>query len=86
MGRNAIPKIGEWRDGQLYSVERPERGLCVLKRTTQKSEEYLATFWPDGEDESLFCAWFAGYNKGHKAGYEAAQRDMRKALGIEPKT
>lgn len=90
MGRNAIPKIGEWSDGQLYSVEKPEKGkngLCILKRTTREGETSLACFWPDGEDESLFCAWFAGYEKGKKAGYEAAQREMRKALGIsEPTT
>lgn len=90
MGRNAIPKVGEWRDGALYSVDRPEKGkngYCTLKRTTKDGEEYLANFWPDGEDESLFCAWFAGFEKGKKAGYEAAQRDMRKALGVsEPNT
>lgn len=84
MGRNAIPKIGEWRDGFLYEVEQPPGGLCVLKRTTKDKEEYLAAFWPDGFEESVFSAWFAGFSKGQEAGRAEMQREIQKALGIVP--
>ena len=91
MGRNATPKLGEWRDGELHSIAHGDGTVAILN--SGKLIVYTATWhdgmseiraccYADGETECLASFWQSGYFKGFKAGVEKAQADMRAALGL----
>jgi hypothetical protein len=93
MGRNSIPKLGEWREGKLYSVhaiEKPESPaqpddgrMVVYEWITAESREVLSAFHADGFAECVAAAWRDGYNKGVLAGAHRAKQEIRAALGLK---
>lgn len=89
MGRNATPKIGEWRDGQLYEVKE-RNGMTVATRTTVRyeagvryeDEEILCCFYNDSFAEAVLSSYQSGFDHGKRAGIAEAQTDFRRAIGI----
>lgn len=89
MGRNATPKIGEWRDGKLYEVKE-RNGMTVATCTTAtyvrgeriELEEVLACFYNDSFAEAIFSTYQSGYDHGVKAGVSKAQLEIKKAMGL----
>jgi hypothetical protein len=89
MGRNATPKIGEWRDGQLYEVKE-RNGMTIATRTTARyvagvrheDEEILCCFYNDSFAEAVFSSFQSGFDKGKKAGIAEAQKEFRRAIGV----
>jgi hypothetical protein len=95
MGRNWVPKFGEWRDGELHEIvagdgslyPKPDDGRQVVYRVTTmtsggRTTETLAVAWADGLLDLLACFWKSGFDKGRKAGREEALREVRASLGI----
>ena len=88
MGRNAIPKLGEWRDGALCRIHasgegeaRPDDGKHVLyTRETKAGTEILACAWADGLCELLAAFFQSGYQRGKRDGRAEKAREIRKAL------
>jgi hypothetical protein len=89
MGRNATPKIGEWRDGARYDVTE-RNGMTVATRTTVRMEagirveheEILCCFYNDSFAEAVFASFNSGFNRGKVAGIAEAQATFRQAMGL----
>jgi len=83
MGRNGIPKIGEWRDGVLFELVGTGPGQqTIFRKKTKDKTQILAVFWNDGFTESVVASYFDGYAKGKIDGYLEAKKEIRRALGI----
>lgn len=98
MGRNAIPKLGEWRDGKCYSFRahrayphgeqpeypRPDDGRMIVYEVEDRDgTTILGCCYADGFQECMASMWQDGYYKGERAGREAALRDVRRAMGVK---
>lgn len=91
MGRNAIPKISEWRDGALYEFSangdgavKPSDGRHIVYRVTRANgeQEILATCWADGFQECMAAMFEAGRRKGFQRGVADTKMAFRKILGV----
>jgi hypothetical protein len=92
MGRNSIPKLGEWREGHLYRfrtsdgdpVFSAEGGKFIVYEVI-KSEgvHVLATAFADGLQEVMASMWESGFDKGKQDGKRQALADVRRALGVK---
>lgn len=95
MGRNAIPKLNEWRNGERYSFNyhgspyssptHPSGNgqMVTFNREDRFDSTILGSCYADGFEECMASMWQSGYFKGEKAGYEKAKREIRSALGID---
>lgn len=72
MGRNAIPKLGEWRDGKLYRFTQlkkdasdPDEDLVPTNPSSGRMVSYECVTAPLGyeEIEILACCWQDGYHE-----------------------
>ena len=87
MGRNPVPKQ-EWREGELYELKGTGVGEQCVGSVTRRdangelSRTVLFCFFNDSFWEAVWSVFQSGYYKGEKAGYEKAQADMRRAMGI----
>ena len=94
MGRNLIPKLGEWRHGEFYDfghtdgspVLKSDDGAMVvytMKRKAHGEEQVLATAWADGLQSLMAAMYEAGYRKGKVIGASEARKEILNALGIK---
>ena len=94
MGRNLIPKLGEWRDGELYNfkyidgsyVDDSSNGKMVVftcQKGRDAEEQTLATAWADGLQELMAAMYESGFQKGKLAGASEARQEILKALRID---
>lgn len=97
MGRNAIPKLGEWRDGRLYSFRAvgtvkkrneappsPEDGRLVVYEVQVGKKgppEVLGTAYADGFQEVMAAMWADGYARGKRDGMKEKAAEVRRAIG-----
>jgi len=97
MGRNTIPKLFEWRDGKCYqfktlkedefSIQSDDGSFIVYECLSmgpdgKEIREVLGTAYADGLCELMATMFACGYFRGRSEGYENAQKDIRKALGV----
>lgn len=90
MGRNFVPKLGEWRDGVLYQfvvtgsdkIPRPDDGEQIVYQRITDHREVLGVCFADGFEQCMASMWAAGYDMGKREGYEQALEDIRRALGL----
>lgn len=95
MGRNSIPKIGQWRDGSLYrfraigkdeSVSSDCGAMIVYERVfrdgDEEQAEVLATAFADGFQEVMAAMFEAGFRKGRAEGKHDALARVRDVLGL----
>lgn len=99
MGRNSIPKLGEWRDGKQYrfraidsfrpdddSYPKPEDGRMIVYEVQIGKDgptDVLATAFADGFEEVMAAMWSAGFRKGQQSGRDEKLREVQDALGIK---
>jgi hypothetical protein len=97
MGRNSIPKLGEWRDGKLYrfrsvadrgddSYPKPDDGRMIVYEVQRGKDgpvDVLGTAFADGFQSAMAAMWESGYERGLRAGKEQKLREVQSALGIE---
>lgn len=98
MGRNAHPKLDEWRDGELYEFSanaagdttppRPDDGRQIVYRVTNvvrgiPVERTLACCYADGFQSVMASMYADGFAQGKREGMLEAQRQMRRALGLD---
>jgi len=98
MGRNAIPKLDEWRDGRRYSfrtvkgddIPKPDDGEFIVyeveiasgRASAPNRIETLATAHADGFQEVMAAMFEAGLLRGRREGRAEKLNEVRQALGL----
>lgn len=91
MGRNSIPKLGEWRDGKLYrftqlkkSASDPDECLVPTDPNSGRMVSYECVSAPLGyeQTEILACCWQDGYHEVMASMYHSGHSNGYK-LGFE---
>lgn len=84
MGRNSVPKIGEWRDGELHKIVRGDQLISYEVTRADGTTETLACAFNDSIDEVLISFWMSGHVRGKRAGRNQKTREIKKLLEEEP--
>jgi hypothetical protein len=95
VGRDLIPKIGEWRDGKLYafrsvnsmskddSPPKPDDGRMIVYEVQHGKDgevEVLGTAFADGFQAVMAAFWEAGYQHGRRDGRKEKLQEIQAAL------